>query len=280
MADENTKILLLDYHAEAAEAVADMLQSFDLTFENELPGIAEKGKTGYDLIITGYIVPAVSGDQPLNHLTDVDQALAELEHRIVDTQRLDNIEKHAREQYSQILRMLKAQKEGFEREKIDNELKLKQMAEQSAQAQAAGEQAVAQSKAALKAKEAAEDQRDAALQRATEAERDKTEALQRAMQSENDKIAAENNADAALQAKQAAEDIAREALLEKEKADEKIAQAVAEKSGIIDKLTLELQSLNEQLEATQAIARQTQAEKQAIQDRLRKLQENWENYVR
>ncbi len=280
MADENTKILLLDYHAEAAEAVADILQPFDLTFETKLPVLAEQGKSGFDLIITGYIVPAVAGDQSLSRLTDIDQAIAELEHRIVDTQRLAEVENHAREQYSQILRMLKTQKEGFEREKIDNELKLEQMAEQTAKAQAAVDQAAAQSKAALQAKELAEAERDEAVQRATVADNEKTEALQRASQAENARLAADERADAAQQAQQAAEETARAALLEKEQADEKIAQAVAEKSGIIDKLTLESQALNERLEAVQAMARKTQVEKQAIQDKLNKLQENWENYVR
>ena len=94
-----------------------------------------------------------------------------------------------------------------------------------------------------------------------------------------EKTEAEKKAEAALKAQSDAEAKAEAALNEKIEAEAGIAKLREEDAGRITQITGELNRLTEELEQAMVLAEQNLAEKVSIEEKLTKLQENWEKYV-
>jgi len=81
MPKKKQKMLVLDYEPDTTAAVRDMLtQHSDVTFVDSLKKVAAKAKAGkFDVIITGYLVPAVSGKKTVSTLNNIQKAISQAE---------------------------------------------------------------------------------------------------------------------------------------------------------------------------------------------------------
>ena len=155
MSDENKKILLLNYNSEATKKVSGIFQQYEITIAESLKDVAEKAKDDYDLIITGYVVPTVSGDMPLTYLKNIETSIKKIESAIKGKKPGAQIEKKSQEKQDQILQLLNDQIKGYEKEKGEMEVKLKNMEEEVAGARHLKEEAEKNAETALKEKQEA-----------------------------------------------------------------------------------------------------------------------------
>ncbi len=144
---------MLNYHSKETEKVIELfqqLQQHDITIAENLKDAAEKGTEDYDLIITGYVVPAVSGDKTLSYLGDIDKSIKEFETSLKGKKIPALIEKESLEKKVQIIQILNDQIRDFETEKVKIYEKLKNMEKATEAAQKAGEDAGKKADAAVK----------------------------------------------------------------------------------------------------------------------------------
>ncbi|SLM32771.1 Putative Methyl-accepting chemotaxis protein [Desulfamplus magnetovallimortis] len=286
MSDQNKKILLLNHKPEVTEQAKQLFRQFQIITADTLTDIAEKGKDDFDLVITGYAVPSITGDSSFAYLDEIKAAISNIETNLKQDKTAELIEAESLEQHEKILELLNNEIRAHSKEKADNEAKLEAMQEEVNAALLIEQKAEKSIKDAQEHIEIADRARKAAELRAEEAEKSAEEAYQKQQEAEQAaneaielKLQAEDTAQEALKEKEAAEKTAEAALLEKAQADDKIAKAVAEKTAIIEKLQNQIDTLEGKISATEEKLELTEIEKGKIQEKLEKLQEAWENYV-
>lgn len=124
MSDKTKKILLLNYHSEETEQAINLFQHFHVTTAESLKDIAEKGKDDFDIVITGYVVPAVSDEFPFSYLEDIDTAIKKLESEIRTNKTEEVIETEFREKQEHILQRLNDAIEAREKEMQEADSKI------------------------------------------------------------------------------------------------------------------------------------------------------------
>jgi len=78
MSEENRRILILNYDSEATKRIRGIFsQHCEVTTADSLKDIAKKADEDFDVIISGYVIPAVSGDKPVSYLQNIQKALDE-----------------------------------------------------------------------------------------------------------------------------------------------------------------------------------------------------------
>ncbi len=127
MSDKNEKILLLNYHSEATEQAKKIFQEFRVTTAESLEDVSEKINEGFDIILTGYVVPAASRDTSFSYLKDITTALSNLKSEIKETETVNFIENEYLKKQEQILQLLNERIKNHEKEKMENELMIQDM---------------------------------------------------------------------------------------------------------------------------------------------------------
>ncbi len=246
MSEENRKILILNYDSEATKNARDIFsQHFDITAVDGLEDISEKANEGFDIIITGYVVPAVSGDRTISYLQNIRNALDEAKSAMQEKRDANEaLLRETLEKQDKILGMLNDHVRGVEREAAVLKTKMESLTEET--------------EAARKSKEEAEEKAEAALE---------------------EKAVAEEEKEAVLKEKTAAEEKAEEALKEKARAEGEFDKIREGDIKVIDSLKKDVITLREELEKSISLSEQAYAEKDFIEEKLKKLQENWERYM-
>ncbi len=233
MSDEKN-ILLLNYHSKETEKAIELfeqLQQHDITIAENLKDVAEKANENYDLIITGYVVPAVSDDRTLSCFEDIDKSIKEFETSLMGKKIPARIEKESQETKAQIIQILNDRIRGFEIEKIEIHEKLENMKKVTAAALNAQEETEKKADATVKDVEKKADiaVKDAE-KRADAAVKDAEKRAEDAVEKKKD---AEKKAGAAVKDKENAEKRANAAVTDKEEAEKKADAAV--KAAVTDK---------------------------------------------
>ena len=288
MSEETRNILALNYDSKTTDFIQNVFSgACAVTPANNLAEISEKAGDGFDVILTGYAVPGFSGKKATSYLNDIQKAFDDATSTLREITNADNtlLQEREREQ-TNILAFLQEHVRQAEKEKAllkqemqavtekdDVYLKEKTEAEEKAEAALnAQRHAEATAETTLNEKIEAEEKAEKALKARSEAE----DAAAAALKS---RAEAEEKASLALKAKGDAEAKAEAALNEKIEAEAGIAKLREEDAGRITQITGELNRLTEELEQALALAEQNFAKKVSIEEKLTKLQENWENYV-
>jgi len=232
MIEENRKIMILNYDSEATEKVRDIFpENCDVATSDSLKDISEKADEDFDIIITGYVVPAVSGDRTLSYLQNIQKALDEAKSAMQGKRDANEaLMRETQEKQDNILEMLNDHVRGVESEVAVLKTKMESMTEET--------------EAARKSKEEAEEKAEAAFKEKAEAEKK-----------------------------------AEEALKEKARTEEEFDKIREDDIKAIDSLQKDVITLKEELEKSISLLEQANAEKGVIEEKLAKLQENWENFV-
>ena len=246
MSEENRKIMILNYDSEATKNVRDMFsQHCDITAVDGLKDISEKADEDFDIIITGYVVPAVSGDRTISYLQNIQTALDEAKSAMQEKRDANEaLLRETQEKQDNILEMLNDHVRVVESEAALLKTKMESMMEEI--------------DAARKSKEEAEEKAEAALKAQAEAE--------------------EKSA-AAFKEKAEAEKKAEEALKEKARTEEEFDKIREDDIKTIDSLKKDVITLKEESEKSISLLEQANAEKGVIEEKITKLQKNWENFV-
>ena len=302
MSNNGGKILFLNYDAETTVHVTKVFsERCDITTADSLSEVAEKAGD-FDVVITGYAVPAVSGgDKAISYLHDIqkafDEATAALREKMDTTEAflkerqqeqpriLEFLNDHIRQaekekaELKQKMQTVVEEADTYRKEKSETEKKAEAALNAKAEAQEKTEAALSaraeaekEAAAALKGKAEAEEKMAAALKAAAEAEEKTAAAL-------SAKVEAEEKTEAALNARAEAEARVETALIEKAKTEESVVRLREEDAGRIEKLSNEVTRLNEELENSISVVEQARAEKAGIEEKLAQLQENWQKFV-
>jgi len=288
MSEKTRNILALNYDSKTTEFIQNIFSgACAVTPVNNLAEVSEKAGGDFDVILTGYVVPAFSEEKATSHLSDIQKAFDDASSTLREIVNNDEtlLEKREQEQ-ANILAFLQEHVRQAEKEKVllkqemqavteKDEVYLKEKIEAEEKAKAslkAQEEAEAKAENALNEKNEAEEKAENALTARSEAEAAAAEALKT-------RADAEETAAEALKAQEEAEARAENALNEKNEAEAGIAKLREEDAGRITQLAGEANRLTEELENAMALAEQNRAEKASIEEKLTKLQENWEKYV-
>lgn len=283
MSEETRNILALSHDSETTEFIKSVFSgACTVTPVNNIAEVSQKAGDNFDVILTGYIVPEVSGEKATSYLSDIQKAFDDASSTLREIANADEtlLKEREREQ-ANILTFLQEHVHRAEQEKASlkqemqavmekDEVYLKEKTEAEAKAVdalKARDEAEAKTEDALKARDEAEAEAEAALKDKDEAEKKTETAL-------TVRAEAEAKAAAALKAQEKAEAEAEAALNEKNEAEAGIAKLREEDAGRITQITGEVNRLNEELEKATALAEQNHAEKASIEEKLTKLQEN------
>ena len=232
MSEKTRNILALNYDSKTTEFIQNIFSgACAVTPVNNLAEVSEKAGGDFDVILTGYVVPAFSEEKATSHLSDIQKAFDDASSTLREIVNNDEtlLEKREQEQ-ANILAFLQEHVRQAEKEKV-------------------------------------------LLKQEMQAVTEKDEVYLK------EKIEAEEKAKASLKAQEEAEAKAENALNEKNEAEAGIAKLREEDAGRITQLAGEANRLTEELENAMALAEQNRAEKASIEEKLTKLQENWEKYV-
>ena len=246
MSEENRRILILNYDSEATKCARDIFsQHCDVTTADSLKDVAEKADEDFDIIISGYVIPAVSGDKPVSYLQNIQKALDEAKLAVQGKRDANEaLLGESQKKWDEILKVLDDHIRGVENEMAELKQEMQGLMEET--------------KTARKSKEEADKKAEAALK---------------------DKEDAEEKAEAALKDKEEADKKAEATLMEKTKKEEELAEIREKDAEVIAKLNGEVSTLTEELENSISLAEEARKEKASIEKKLAKLQENWEKYV-
>jgi len=232
MSEENRRILILNYDSEATKRIRGIFsQHCEVTTADSLKDIAKKADQDFDVIITGYVIPAVSGDKPVSYLQNIQKALDEV--KVTVQKKRDGNEAllgESQKKWDKIFKLLDDHIRGIENERAELKQKMQSLMEKA----------------------------DTARKRKEDAEK---------------------KAEAALKDREKEKKKAKTALIEKTKTEEELSEIREKDAEVIAKLNDEVHSLTEELENSISLAEQAHEEKTRIEDKLTKLQENWEKYV-
>ena len=297
MPKKKQKMLVLDYDPDTTAVVRDMLtQHSDVTFVDSLKKAAAKAKTGkFDLIITGYLAPSVSGKKTVSTLNNIKKAISQTEADVEKKRTArEKILHEAQENQTKIIKLLtdhtrqseverleaKQQVQGLEEKAKAVEEKLAETEKTAQEAQKLKEEAKKRAEEADKKRAEAEATTEAERQAREEAERvaqeEKEEAKKRAEEADKKRVEAEAITEAERQARAEAEDKAEAALISKTETEKKSAEAIETAQA---ELNAELSSLREELNNAISIAETAVEERNQFEEKLARFQENWEKYV-
>ena len=297
MPKKKQKMLVLDYEPDTTAAVRDMLtQHSDVTFVDSLKKVAAKAKAGkFDVIITGYLVPAVSGKKTVSTLNNIQKAISQSEADVEKKRTAgEKILHEAQENQTRIIDLLtgherqseverleaKQQVQGFEEKAKAAEEKLAEAEKTAQEAQRLKEEAEKRveeaGKKTAEAEEIAEAERQARAEAERVAQEEKEEAKKRAEEADKKRVEAEEIAEAERQARAEAEDKAEAALISKTEIEKKSAVAIETAEA---KLKAEVAPLREELNNAISIAETAVEERNQLEEKLARFQENWEKYV-
>ncbi|GAI23757.1 unnamed protein product, partial [marine sediment metagenome] len=242
MSGENRRILILNYDSEATKRARDIFsQHCDVTTADSLKDIAEKADKDFDIIISGYVIPAVSGDKPVSYLQNIQKALDEAKLAVQEKGGGNEaLLGESQKKWAEILKLLNDHIRGIENERTELKQEMQGFMEETNTARRHKEEAEKKAEAILKDREEAEQKTEAAL-------RDREEAKKKA----------------------------EAALMEKTKTEEELAEIREKDAEVIAKLHDEVNTLTEELENSISVAEEAHKEKASIEEKLAKLQENW-----
>jgi len=246
MPEEKRRMLILNYDSEATKRVRDIFsQHCDIVAADSLKDVAKKADEDFDIIISGYVIPAVSGKKSVSYLQNIENALDEAKLAVQEKRDANEVLLgESQKKWDEILKLLNDHIRGIENERAELKQKMQSLMEETNTARKQQEEAEKKAEAALK-----------------------------------DKEEAEKKAEAALKDKEEAEEKAETALMEKTKTEEELAQSREENAEVIAKLNSEVNTLREELEKSISLAEQAHKEKTSIEEKLAKLQDSWEKYV-
>ena len=281
MSEETRSMLVLNYDSKTTEFLKSVFsESCAVTSAQNLAEVSEKAGDGFDVVLTGYAVPAFSGEKITSYLGDVQKAFDDTASDLRENTRADEtlLKEREREQ-ADILAFLKEHVGKAEQEKAlvkqemqavveksENYLKEKLEAEKTAAAAVeAQNKADENAAAALKSQQAAETETEKALKDRAEAIKEKEAAVAA-------RDVAEKNEKAAVESQSAAETT----MNEKIEAEARIAKLHEEDTARIEQLTGDLNGLREELtqsEASRAAAETAMNEKIEAEASIAKLHE-------
>ncbi len=247
MAKKKQKILILDYDSDTTAAVRDIFSKhYDAVTVASLETAAKKANAEkFDIIITGYVIPAVSGEKAISYLKNIKNAISKVEKVAKDkSAAAKKLLRKSQDKQDEILNMLNENIRGVENERAVLEKKIQSM-----------------------------------MGVINTARNSKTEAEKKAEAALKGKQEAEKKAEAALKDKQKSEEKAETVLMEKTKMEEEFGKLREEDVKVIDKLNNEVNTLKEEIENSASLAEEAYKEKAEIEEKLKTLQENWEKYV-
>jgi len=246
MSEENRRILILNYDSEATKRVRDIFsQHCDVTTADSLKDVAEKADEDFDIIISGYVIPAVSGDKPVSYLQNIQKALDEAKLAVQEKGGGNEaLLGESQKRWNEILKLLNDHIRGIENERTELKQEMQGLTEET--------------NTARKQQEEAENKVEAILK---------------------DREDAEKKAEAALKDREDAEKKAKATLMEKTKKEEELAEIREKDAEVIAKLNNDVNTLTEELENSISAAEEARKEKASIEQKLAKLQENWEKYI-
>ena len=288
MSEETRNILALNYDLETTEFIKNVFSgACAVTPANNLAEISQKAGDNFDVILTGYVVPEVSKGKATSYLDDIQKAFddaASTLRKIVNGD--ETLQKEREREQTNILAFLHEHVRRAEREKALVKQEMQALMEKDEVYLKEKIEAEEKAAAALKAQTDSEAKAEAALNEKNEAAGKAENALTAQSEAEAAAAAAlKSRADAeektrlALKAQGDAEAKAEAALNEKNEAEAGIAKLREEDAGRIQQLAGEVNRLKDELEKATALAEQNHAEKVSIEEKLIKLQENWEKYV-
>jgi CheY-like chemotaxis protein len=281
MNEDRRKVMIVDGESETSMALAGMLSpQWDVTAVGNVGEAADKAEEeDFDVILTGYLLPQVSGQEGVLELRSVANKVVEEKVALLGKVRgaLESITsdlRSMRPESEELLRQSQAKEEevvGF-------------FSDQSRRLQ---EEKVLTGQKILELEEAIGVARE-----------EKEEAAKRAEAALLETKEAQKSADKALGEKAEAEARTESALKERAAAEEKAQQALAQKTQMeneeeLSKLRSEVAKLGEGLQkaidvSERAVSEKNETElkldaalreKKGLQDKLARLQENWEKYI-
>lgn len=300
MPKKKQKMLVLDYDSETTAAIRDTFsQHCDVIFVDSLKKAAAKAKSDkFDVIITGYLVPAVSGKKTVSCLNNIKKAISQAEADVEKKRTAgEKILHEAQENQTRIIDLLtgydrqseverletKQQVHGFEEKAKAAEEKLAEAEKTAQEAQklkAEAEKRVEEAgKKTAEAEEIAEAERQAnekAEKRVEGADKKRAEAEEIAEAEKKARADAEEIAEAENKARAEAEDKAEAALISKTEIEKKSAAAIETAEAA---LNAEVAALREELNNAISIAETAVGERNQLEEKLARFQENWEKYV-
>jgi len=232
MSEENRRILILNYDSEATKRVRDIFsQHCDVTTADSLKDVAEKADEDFDIIISGYVIPAVSGDKPVSYLQNIQKALDEAKLAVQEKGGGNEaLLGESQKRWNEILKLLNDHIRGIENERTELKQEMQGLTEETNTARKQQEEA-------------------------------------------------ENKVEAILKDREDAEKKAKATLMEKTKKEEELAEIREKDAEVIAKLNNDVNTLTEELENSISAAEEARKEKASIEQKLAKLQENWEKYI-
>ena len=232
MSEENRRILILNYDSEATKRVRDIFsQHCDVTTADSLKDVAEKADEDFDIIISGYVIPAVSGDKPVSYLQNIQKVLDEAKLAVQEKGGGNEaLLGESQKRWNEILKLLNDHIRGIENERTELKQEMQGLTEETNTARKQQEEA-------------------------------------------------ENKVEAILKDREDAEKKAKATLMEKTKKEEELAEIREKDAEVIAKLNNDVNTLTEELENSISAAEEARKEKASIEQKLAKLQENWEKYI-
>ena len=288
MSEKNRKILVLNHDSKTTEFIKNVFsEACDVTPADNLIEVSQKAGDNFDVILTGYVVPKVSGEKATSYLSDIQKTFDDAASDLREKTAANEVLLKEREQgQANILAFLQEHVRQAEAEKALVKQEMQAVTEKAEVYLKEKIEAEEKAAAALKAQTDSEAKAEAALNEKTEAEGKAENALTAQSEAEAAAAAAlKSRADAeaktglALKAQNDAEAKAEVALNEKNEAEAGIAKLREEDAGRLQQLAGEVNRLKDELEKATALAEQNHAEKVSIEEKLIKLQENWEKYV-
>jgi len=160
MTEKNRKILILNYDSKATKRVRDIFsQHCDVTTADSLKDVAEKADEDFDIIITGYVIPAVSGGKPVSYLQNIHKALDEAKLAVQEKGGGNEaLLGESQKKWDEILKLLNDHIRGIENERAELKQKMQGLVEETNTARKHKEEAEKEAEAALSEKTKTEEE--------------------------------------------------------------------------------------------------------------------------
>lgn len=190
MSEQKRRILILNYDSGTTKRARDIFsQHCDVITADNLKDVAEKADEDFDIIISGYVIPAVSGDKPVSYLQNIQKALDEAKLAVQEKGRgNETLLEESQKKWDEILKLLNDHIRVMENERVDLKQKMQGLTEETNTARKQQEDAEKKAEAALKDREDAEQKAEAAL-----IEKTKTEEGLAEIREKNDEVIAKLN---------------------------------------------------------------------------------------
>jgi len=151
MSEQKRRILILNYDSEATKCARDIFsQHCDVITADSLKDVAEKADEDFDIIISGYVIPAVSGDKPVSYLQNIQKALDEV--KVTVQKKRDGNEAllgESQKKWDKIFKLLDDHIRGIENERAELKQKMQSLVEEADTARKRKEDAEQKAEAAL-----------------------------------------------------------------------------------------------------------------------------------